>query len=445
MKTPLYNKGKKGGCKMKNTKKTIIIAMSLVLASALALGGCMSLLSEPPEETKEYVSTEMSLPSVIEETPTAQSEMQKKFGAYGKEEIGESGEKIFHLFTEDQIEESMKLREEGERRSLTYEEIVFIINDSIRMYFEYDKIIITDFVCHTHAKPTGALDFDLQMAMNRYDRCEVSSFEYTEIVTYHGDYSDKQSYRSALSTYSTMIYDIEAIIVERLRVHDTGTDNYCLTSHKGDNDHTRIYGILLDGGELTDSEKYFDVLKKNIRRELGPRIENDIEAKYPMLLAYDSYDPDSIRPSIEIYYLEGDNRTKLFPTEQLETLRPNGSLTLSGTTDDRIPRHISFEFDRWTNMVTYTNKNAGFETSMTGVYFIHDDIISLWLGEGEHIYIKIVGEKLRTYDDWPHRDDDKFKEELTFECTSAYNEYFVFPDAFSENQLPITITPALSK
>lgn len=426
---------------MKNSKKIIIIAVSLVLAAALALGVCMNLISEPPEETKEYVSTEMSLPSVIEENPTPQSEMQKKFGAYGKEEIGESGEKVFRLFTEEQIEESMKLREEGERRSLTYEEIVFIINDSIRMYFEYDKIIITDFLNHTHAEPQGALDFDLQMGMDRYDRCEATAYNYTEIVPYKGDYSDKQSYISALSAYRTMIDDMESIIVARLRIHDTGTDNYCLRGYKSEWDQTRIYGILLDGGELTDAENYFDVLKKNIRRELGPRIENDIEAKYPMLLAYDSYDPDSIKPSIEIYYLEGNNRTKLFPTEQLEALRPDGILTLSGKTDELIPREITIEFDRWTHRVTYTNKRTGFETSMTGVYFIQDDVIQLWIGEHELLYIKTVGEKLRIYDDWPIRDDDKFKAELTFECTSVYNEVFVFPDAFSENKLPITITP----
>ena len=423
---------------MKNTKRIIIIAVALILASALALGGCMYLISEPPVETKGYVPEEMSLPPVIEETPTAQSEMQKKFGAYGKEEKGRDGEKVFRLFTEEQIEESMMLREKGERRSLTYEEILFVINDSIRMYFEYDKIIITDFLNHTHAEPQGALDFDLQMGMDRYDRCEATAYNYIEIATYHGDYSDKQSYMEALSTYRTMIDDIESIIVARLRIHDTGTDNYCLKSER---DQTRIYGILLDGGELTDAENYFDVLKKNIRRELGPRIENDIEAKYPMLLAYDSYDSDSIKPSIEIYYLEGNNRTKLFPTEQLEALRPNGILTLSGKTDELIPREITIEFDRWTHRVTYTNKRTGFETTMTGVYFIQDDIMNLWIGEHEHLYIKVVGEKLRIYDDWPIRDADKFKEELTFECSSVYNEKFVFPDAFSENQLPITIIP----
>ena len=70
---------------MKNNKKFIVIAVSLLLVSALVLGGCMHFLSEPPESTKEYDPDEMSRPSVIEETPTAQSALQKKFGAYGRE------------------------------------------------------------------------------------------------------------------------------------------------------------------------------------------------------------------------------------------------------------------------------------------------------------------------------------------------------------------------
>ena len=79
---------------MKNSK-IIIIAASLVLAAVLALCGCVYLIGDVPDETREYDPDEMTLPSVIEETPSAQSELQKKFGAYGREETGERGERIF--------------------------------------------------------------------------------------------------------------------------------------------------------------------------------------------------------------------------------------------------------------------------------------------------------------------------------------------------------------
>lgn len=437
--------GMKGEYKMKN-KKIIIIAASLVLAAALALCGCMKVISEPDDETKEYNPEEMTLPSVIEETPTAQSEMQKKFGAYGKEEIGENGEKIFRLFTEEQIEESLKLREDGIRRSLTFDEIVFIINDSVRMYFEYDKIIITDFVNHTHAESHGGLDFDMLIITNRYHRCEVSSLGYTEIIPYHGDYSDADSYKSALATYNKMIHDIESIILDRLRIHDTGTEGYCLTSYASLNDKTRLYGILFDGGELTDSEKYISTLRDNIKYSAASYRAAEPTYKYPLILAQEVCKPDSGKPQISIQYFDGGKGTQLFPTEQLEALRPDGSLILSGKTDDLPQREISFEFDRWTNIVTYTDKRAGFEITMTGGFYLEGDMIGMWFDHGmlidnEDLYIKIVDGKIRVYDNLYYAlyDDGKFKEEFVFECSSAYNEKFVFPDAFSENKQPVII------
>ncbi|MBO5700835.1 MAG: hypothetical protein J6S71_00185 [Clostridia bacterium] len=425
---------------MKSSKKIIIIATALVLASALALGGCMHFMSEPPVETEEYNPDEMSLPSVIEETPTAQSEMQKKFGAYGKEEIGENGEKIFHLFTEEQIAESMSLREKGERRSLTYEEIVFIINDSIRMYFEYDKIIITDFVDHVHPEPTGALDYDLKIINKRYDRCEVSSLGYTEILTYHGDYSDKKSYDSALETYSTMIYDIEAIILDRLRIHDTGTEGLCMTSYAYDDDYTRLYGILFDGGELSSRDEYTNILGNSIKSLLVNSVSNDVKAEHPMVYAKDIYDANSGKPSITISYRDGEKETQLFPTEELKALSPDGTLTLSGTTDGLIPTHISFEFDRWTGKVTYTYKNMGYATIMMGAFGIKNDILIMSFTDGKSICLEYVDGKFRIYNDlFDAFYRGEFDEEIVFECSSAYNEDFVFPHAFIHNTYPYPI------
>ena len=53
MKKPMYNKGTERRVQQMKNTKIIIIAASLVLAAALALCGCMYLIGEPPEETKE--------------------------------------------------------------------------------------------------------------------------------------------------------------------------------------------------------------------------------------------------------------------------------------------------------------------------------------------------------------------------------------------------------
>lgn len=424
---------------MKNSK-IIIIAASLVLAAALALCGCMYLIGDVPDETRGYDPDEMTLPSVIEETPSAQSEMQKKFGAYGREETGERGERIFRLFTEEQIEESLTLRKNSERRSLTYDEILFIINDSIRMYFEYDKIIITDFICHTHDKtPTSAIDYDMRLGNNRYRRCEVYTYEYIDLIPYHGDYSDKSSYADALATYRKMIEDIQTIIFERLRIHDTVSDSYCLLSPLNDNDYTSLYGILLDGGNISDAEKYETVLNNTIKESLTSKELVAAEDKYPLVRMVEKYDEDSAKPQISIYYIAvgEESREKLYPTEQLEALHPDGKVTLSGKVADG--REITFEFDRWSWRVVYTEKYMESETVIEGRYTIPKvnsvpaDFLSLSL-DNERLYMVFDGDYVMIYQSNPASPNNKEKPEpIKTEVTSFYGEKVSSMELFYEN------------
>ena len=416
---------------MKNSKKIIIIAASLVIASVLILLGCMHFLAEPPEETKGYNPDEMSLPSVIEETPTAQSALQKKFGAYGREETGENGEKIYRLFTEEQIAESLSLREKGERRSLTYEEIAFIVNDSIRMYFEYDKIIVTDFADHEHPESTSILDYDIKLGTKRYKRCEVSSVGYSEIIPYHGDYSECKSYLSAVETYNSLIRGIETIILDRLRIHDTGTEGFCLMSPLPASIYTRFYGILLDGGSVTDHEEYLEALEKNIADQLGHK-----ECMYPMLLTKDKYDRDSVRPHLTISYNDGESVKQLFPTEELEALRPDGKMVLTWTGNTIHQRTVTFEFDRWTEKVKYTDTRLGRGSVLQGHYSIQGDIILLNFGSSDLIiFLEYDGENIKISDDKYIKTDNwwyGYESEIVFECVEGYEEDLIFPDSFLE-------------
>lgn len=428
---------------MKNSK-IIIIAASLVLAAALALCGCVYLIGGVPDETRGYDPDEMTLPSVIEETPSAQSELQKKFGAYGREETGERGERIFRLFTEEQIEESLTLRKNGERRMLTYEEILFLINDSIRMYFEYDKIIITDFICHTHDKvPTSALDYDMKLGNNRYRRCEVYTYEYIDLIPYHGDYSDKSSYADALATYRMMIEDIQTIIFERLRIHDTGSDSYCLLSPLNDNDYTSLYGILLDGGNISDAEKYETVLNNTIKQSMTSKELVAEEDKYPFIRMVEQYDEDSVKPQLSIYYISADEESKerLYPTEQLDALHPDGKVTLSGKAADG--REITFEFDRWNKHVVYTEKYMESVTVIEGRYTIPKvnsvdaDFLSLSLGNerlnNERLYMVFDGDYVMIYQSNPALPKNEEKPEpIKVEVTSFYGEKVSSMELFHE-------------
>ena len=392
---------------MKNTK-IIIIAASLVLAAALALCGCMYLIGEPPEETQRYDNDEMSVPSVIEETPTAQSEMQKKFAAYGEEEVGTNGEKIFHLFTKEQIDASLQMRKEGKRTSLTYEEIIFIINDTVRIYLEYDQVVMTDFAEHTQdvtrmlyhsdkssdsAEKASLVSSQLGFLNMRkeYEKCSGDhDYEFMTIATYHGDFSEYDTYESAFYAYNKMITQIEMMIGERLRILDTGTLCYCaVNGHSAYNEH--MYGILLDNGTCEDYASYESAFENCL-------LINDGQS-YTRLIGSSKY--NAYTPSFEsyIFYTENNKFSQVFPTSELETLRPKAAVHLSYATGNGMvatPRKtVDIDFDRWNNRVditVVTKAQSYVEEHYSGTYKTKGNLLILTLDNGTEVVIKYDGE-----------------------------------------------------
>jgi len=306
--------------------KTIIIIGALtVIAAVLLLCACMQMISEPPEETKEYNPDEMSLPSVIEQTPTAQNDMQKKFGAYGYEETGENGEKIFYLFSEEQIAESVNLREDGVRRSLTYDELLFLINDSVRMYYEYDKIVLPVYEDET----LRCLKESQIILGGRFSKDEVREYA---IEPYHGDFSEFQEAEDAAERYDIMTVEILTVITERIYFYDTGTQ---ITGKYWGSGIGRISlsdQLLLDGGKISELEQFKLKLKDTVQM-LNDKLSviqgykdmeqylSEIETEYPLVIASRFYSDLGVRSASLICYENGKS-VKLFPTEEIEALNP---------------------------------------------------------------------------------------------------------------------------
>ena len=133
---------------MKNNIKVITITTVLILASALILTGCMYALAAAPLEEKDYNMDEFVdknlFVSAISNGPEAQSELQEKFAVYNFESTDENGGQTLTLFSKDQYDTITEKRTNGERFFLTYDEVLFIINDSIQMYNKYDTVILTN-------------------------------------------------------------------------------------------------------------------------------------------------------------------------------------------------------------------------------------------------------------------------------------------------------------
>jgi hypothetical protein len=391
---------------MKN-KKIIIIAASLVLAAALALCGCMYLIGEPNEETQQYDSNDMSGPSVVEETPTAQSEFQKKFGVFGKEATGINGEKMFYLFTKEQVDESLKMRKEGVRRSLTYDGIIFIINDTIRLYFEYDQIVLTDFTDHTvgeqksvyHKLSSSTESFEPYKNLyyesgtnNSYTVCtEKEDYRFITIDTYHGDLSEFGSYDDAIVQYSTMLMDIERMIAERLRILDTGTLCYC-NSDLGRARNTHLYGILLDSGVNADHSQYVDSFEAYV----GERRSNNSDKA---IVGIRNYDKGALYQSTHILCYGNKQTEVLFPTAELEEMEPKGSIVLSGSNKTKLDEvqtesvHIKFDVHAKTVDFLHVVNKHELGSQKYGTYRIEAGKLILDFYDGTQLTIEYVDGK----------------------------------------------------
>ena len=435
---------------MKN-KKIIIIAASLVLAAALALCGCMYLIGEPNEETQQYDSNDMSGPSVVEETPTAQSEMQKKFGAYGKEATGINGEKVFYLFTEEQIEESLQMRRNGERRSLTYDEIIFIINDTIRIYQEYDQIVMTDFSEHTvsgqkfvyHKLSDSAKSFELIKTrfyltyLGSYNVCEEKEdYRFTTIDTYHGDLSEYDSYDAAIMRYSAMLMDIERMIAERLRILDTGTLYYC-NSEVGGAQNTHLYGILLDSGVNKDYSQYVDAFEAYVG-------ENKSKVPVKAIVGVRDYDRGDLYQVTNIVCYDNKQRVELFPTAELKEIEPKGSIVLSGSNKTQLGEEetewVLIEFDVHAQRIDFLhviNKRAN--SQKYGTYKVEAGNLILYFDDGTQLIIEYVDGKY-VFAEQYYKDGEwiKFDEKIkmrdgvpvTGNTIVDTNRIIIFPNSF---------------
>lgn len=145
---------------MKGNIKFFSIVLALLLASFAVLTGFMFAIASENGGMKSYnlgsqIDNKNGSPGengdgnfVIEgDAPVAQSEMQKKFAAMY--DISEDGKSIT-VISEKYLNDYWQSNYEKEViRSLNTEEVYFIIQDSIRIYAEYEKVILPGFASYS--------------------------------------------------------------------------------------------------------------------------------------------------------------------------------------------------------------------------------------------------------------------------------------------------------
>ena len=134
---------------MKRNVKFFTIVISLLLLSSIILTGCMYAIAADNGEMKPYdlngqkQNSDSSGGNIVEDAPLAQDSLQAKFEEMY--EISEDG-KTITVISQDYLSNYWYSNYEKEViKSLTTEEVYFIIQDSIRIYEEYDEVVLTGY------------------------------------------------------------------------------------------------------------------------------------------------------------------------------------------------------------------------------------------------------------------------------------------------------------
>ena len=124
---------------MKRNKTFFITVITLIIASLTALSGIMFAIASNNGESKPHITNENTFDlsansTVIEDSPTPQTEMQEKF--YSMYSIDESTNTIT-VISEEYLKDFWHSNYQSEViHTLTVDEVMFIIQDSVRLYFE---------------------------------------------------------------------------------------------------------------------------------------------------------------------------------------------------------------------------------------------------------------------------------------------------------------------
>lgn len=138
---------------MKTNIKFFGTILLLLLASSVILTGCMYAIAAEKGRTKSYdmgSRIENSEGTVAEGgAPTAQAELQKKF--YAMYHVSDNGKSIT-VISEDYLSGFWQSCYEKEViHSFTTDEVLFIIQDSIRIYQQYETIVLPAFAAEASA------------------------------------------------------------------------------------------------------------------------------------------------------------------------------------------------------------------------------------------------------------------------------------------------------
>ena len=292
---------------MKKENAKIIVAAVLAVAVSLGiLAGVLVAAGRPSSAGTPYSGSGiLSQGSPGEGTaPPTQDFLKEKYGVYSFEE----GDGVLRLFSRKQWEALENKRKNGERYYLTYQEVRFLIEDTVSLYKQYGSVTLTEERWLPIHK-TDILDIVGDVA---------NGDVYLEPV---GEISRESSYSKACEDFQRMREEIHSILLYRLYMLDSGwrfvqyslgEDGLPKVEKLSDRwDSKAEYCTLalsLDEGRARDSEAYERQLEADF---LGALAGKPLQA--PLLLI--QMDPLEEAPALRIRLLDTEKtgETELYP------------------------------------------------------------------------------------------------------------------------------------
>ena len=396
---------------MKRNVKFFMTVTALLLLSAVILTGCMYVIAADngatkpydPEQRQETSDGGVTQPgeknpgnSIVEDAPTGQLPLQNKFNEY----LHEDGNTVT-IFSPEQYAQLKAVRDSGERTPLTYEEILFLVNDSINMYFKYDEI------CLYNAYSDGVLPLVLTFSAPQ----SSSSFI---IKPYHGDFSEFEIYSEASVRYQHMLQEIYDIIYYRIYMHDagfTGVRRYSdtvvdpsewdafweATQYLNSVSLHMYYQMLaIDGstvGGTENGDKLADEFRKVVEWERMEKADPIIDYEhYPYLdsaiLYTDVFNLFRYSPECKFYIAgpKDDPVRQIYPTAELEKKKPQQAVIYQAIVaeDSMAPIfHLDYGSGRAVMSASVYHSFA-----MVGTFDKNDQVLKLSFDQSSYVFFE---------------------------------------------------------
>ncbi len=318
---------------MKN-RVVILIACALIVLSVVLLAVYMTIAAKPPEKAEPYSedSFESNAAFLAE-----QAVLRAKFDVYSYEE----GNGTVRLFTAEQVESFLKPQAGEKQAYLTYDEVLFLINDSVRLYHEYDEIILTG---------------ERELFTHRTDFADIHRGEGMNLHIDARCGKGEQTYAEQSARYDEMIEDIYQIIVYRLTMLDHGLRMLDIFDSDGEPQYRlsnmREYLAFANAEKISKSVLVLalDDSQETCEEALpadGAAYFNGTHTQglsTPLLVSRANADN---KPVISLVDTDG-TVTELFPTAELVSSKPTAELTVTGlqnkTLDDADARTVCAAF-----------------------------------------------------------------------------------------------------